>query len=129
MRLKLNTDKIRWLQNYNKKVFLCSTQLSMKFVLLINLKLLIIANYFLLNIAEHEKFLCYFFFNFISLFISRKNCSAELSMKTFYELGTRFIMFELLNEKVNDVLILDITHTLIFGRTVLIYCLYSRKFI
>ena len=36
------------------KLFSCSTQLSMKFVLLINLKLLTIANYFLLNIAEHE---------------------------------------------------------------------------
>ena len=33
-----------------------STQLSMKFVLLINLKLLSIAKSSLLNIAEHEKF-------------------------------------------------------------------------
>ena len=38
------------------KLFLCSTQLSMKFVLLINLKLLTILNSFLLNIAEHENF-------------------------------------------------------------------------
>ena len=38
------------------KLFSCSTQLSMKFVQLINLKLLIIANSFLLNIAEHENF-------------------------------------------------------------------------
>ena len=38
------------------KLFSCSTQLSMKFVLLINLKLLTIANSFLLNIAEHETF-------------------------------------------------------------------------
>ena len=38
------------------KLFSCSTQLSIKFVLLINLKLLIIANSFLLNIAEHEFF-------------------------------------------------------------------------
>ena len=38
------------------KPFSCSTQLSMKFVLLINLNLLIIANSFLLNIAEHENF-------------------------------------------------------------------------
>ena len=37
------------------KLFSCSTQLSMKFALLINLKLLTIANSFLLNIAEHEK--------------------------------------------------------------------------
>ena len=38
------------------KLFSCSTQLSMNFVLLINLKLLIIANSFLLNTAEHENF-------------------------------------------------------------------------
>ena len=38
------------------KHFSCSTQLSMKLVLLINLKLLTIANSFLLNIAEHENF-------------------------------------------------------------------------
>ena len=38
------------------KLFSCSTQLSMKFVLLINLKLLTIANSFLLNIGEHENF-------------------------------------------------------------------------
>ena len=36
------------------KNFSCSTQLSMKLVLLINLKLLTMANSFLLNIAEHE---------------------------------------------------------------------------
>ena len=39
-----------------RKLFPCSTQLSMKFVLLMNLKLLKIANTFLLNIAEHENF-------------------------------------------------------------------------
>ena len=38
------------------KLFSCSTQLSMKLFLLINLKLLTIANSFLLNIAEHENF-------------------------------------------------------------------------
>ena len=38
------------------KLFSCSTQLSMKFVLFINLKLLTVANSFLLNIAEHENF-------------------------------------------------------------------------
>ena len=38
------------------KLLLCSTQLSMKFVLLINLKLLTIANSVLLNISEHENF-------------------------------------------------------------------------
>ena len=41
-----------WPQGY--KLFSCSTQLSMKFFMLINLKLLIIANSFLLNIAEHK---------------------------------------------------------------------------
>ena len=39
-----------------RKLFLCSTQLSMKFVLLINLKLLTTANSVLLIIAEHENF-------------------------------------------------------------------------
>ena len=38
------------------KPFSCSTQLSMKFVLLINIKLLTIANSFLQNNAEHENF-------------------------------------------------------------------------
>ena len=38
------------------KFFSCSTQLSMKFVMLINLKVLTIANSFLLNIAVHEIF-------------------------------------------------------------------------
>ena len=36
------------------KRFSCSTYLSMKFILLINLKLLTIAKSFLLNIAKHE---------------------------------------------------------------------------
>ena len=36
------------------KLFLCSTQLSMTFFMLINLKLLTTANSFLKNIAEHE---------------------------------------------------------------------------
>ena len=38
------------------KLFSCSTQLSMKFVLLINLKILAFVNSFLLNITEHENF-------------------------------------------------------------------------
>ena len=38
------------------KLFSCSTQLSMKFVQLINLNLLIIANPFLLNISDRENF-------------------------------------------------------------------------
>ena len=36
--------------------FSCSTQMSMKFVLLINLTFLTIPNSFLPNIGEHEKF-------------------------------------------------------------------------
>ena len=51
------------------KLFTCSTQLSMKFVLLINLKLLTVSFSFLLNIAEHEKF------------FANKYENAELSMK------------------------------------------------
>ena len=38
------------------KLFSCSAQLSIKFVILINLKLLTILNFFMLNIAEHENF-------------------------------------------------------------------------
>ena len=38
------------------KLFSCSTQLSMKFFMLINLKLQTVPNSFLLNIAEHENF-------------------------------------------------------------------------
>ena len=59
------------------KLFSCSTQLSMKFVMLINLKLLTIANSFLLNIAEHETFFAYKYENTnfvgIFIFISREN--------------------------------------------------------
>ena len=36
------------------KLFSCTTQLSMKFFMLINLQLLTMLNSFLLNIAEHE---------------------------------------------------------------------------
>ena len=38
------------------KLFSYSTQLSMKFVLLLNVQLLTIANSFLLNIVEHVNF-------------------------------------------------------------------------
>ena len=57
------------------KLFSCSTQLRMKFVLLINLKLLKIANSFLLNIAEHEHFSAnkYEAIVGIFIFISREN--------------------------------------------------------
>ena len=39
------------------KLFSCSTQLSMKFFMLINLRSLTIANVCLLNLAEHENVL------------------------------------------------------------------------
>ena len=59
------------------KLFSCSAQLSMKFVLLINLKLLITANSFLLNIAEHEHFFANKYENAnycgIYIFISRED--------------------------------------------------------
>ena len=37
-------------------LFSCSIQLSVKFFMLIKLRLVTIANFFLLNIAKHEKF-------------------------------------------------------------------------
>ena len=49
------------------KLFSCSTQLSIKFFLVINLKLLTIANSFLLNIVEHEIFPAN---KFVGIFIS-----------------------------------------------------------
>ena len=49
------------------KLFSCSTQLSIKFVLLINLKLLIIANSFSLDIAEHEIFSKFLFLLLINM--------------------------------------------------------------
>ena len=52
----------------------------MKFVLLINLKLLTIANSFLLNIAEHENFSVDKYETVFSL-AEKISCSAELSMK------------------------------------------------
>ena len=58
------------------KLFSCSTKLSMKFDLLINLKLLAIANYVLLNIAEYEHFSANKY-----LLAEKISCSAELSMK------------------------------------------------
>ena len=83
------------------KLFSCSTQMSMKIVLLINLKLLTIPNSFLLNIAEHEIFSANKYENannswHFHIYLQRKfhaqlafsyllaekiSCSAELSMK------------------------------------------------
>ena len=55
----------------------------MKFVLLINLRLLTIANSFLLNIAEHENFSAskYENANYSYLLAEKISCLAELSMK------------------------------------------------
>ena len=57
----------------------------MKFVLLINLKLLTIANSFLLNIAEHVNFSANEYENanlaFSYLLIGKISCLSELSMK------------------------------------------------
>ena len=65
------------------KLFSCSTQLSMKFVLLINLRLLIIAIFFLLNIEEHENFSANIYenANYCYLLAEKILCSAELSME------------------------------------------------
>ena len=61
------------------KRFSCSTQLSRKLVLLIiNLKLLTIANSFLLNIAGHDFF---FSVNKYENDNYKISCSAELSLK------------------------------------------------
>ena len=77
----------------------------MNFVLLINLKLLTIANSFLLNIAEHENFSANKYENannsyehekfsankyekaFLYLLAEKISCSADLSIKKFYNLG------------------------------------------
>ena len=71
--------------------FFCSTQLSMKFVLLINLKLLTIANSFLLIIAEHENFSANKYENVgIFIFISRENFMlswVEHEVKSFINSG------------------------------------------
>ena len=68
------------------KLSSCSYQLSMKFFLLINLKLLTTANSFLLNLAEHENFSASKYENalllaFSYLSVEKISCSAELSMK------------------------------------------------
>ena len=72
------------------KHFACSTQLSMKFVLLISLKLLTITFFFLLNIAEHDNFSANEYENtnqlllaFSYLLAERISYSAELSTKMF----------------------------------------------
>ena len=77
------------------KPFSCSTQMSMKFFMLIDLKILTIANPFLLNIAEHEIFSankiwkCQLLLAFSYLLAEKISCLAELSMKKFNNLGAR----------------------------------------
>ena len=73
--------------------FSCSTQLSMNFVLLINLKLLTSANSFLHNMAEHENFsankyendnFCWHF----HIYLQRKfHAQLNWAWKKFYNLG------------------------------------------
>ena len=60
------------------KLFPCSTQLGMKFVMLINLKLLTVVNSFLINIAEHEILSAN---KYAYLLAEKILCSAHLSMK------------------------------------------------
>ena len=74
------------------KLFSCSTQLSMKFFLLINLKSLTIANSFLLTIAEHEIFFdnkyenANYCWNF-HIYLQRKfHALLSLAWKKFYNL-------------------------------------------
>ena len=78
------------------KLISCSTQLGMKYVLLINLRLLTIANSLLLNKAEHEKFSANehenaniaILLEFSCLLAEKILCSAEVSMKKkFYNLA------------------------------------------
>ena len=54
------------------KLFSCSTQLSMKIALSINLKLQTIANSVLLSIAEHEHFSANIYVVGIFIYISRE---------------------------------------------------------
>ena len=74
------------------KTFSCSTQLSIKFVLLINLKILTVANSFLLNSAEHENLFLYIWKRQLLLAFSyslaeKISFSAELSMNFFITSG------------------------------------------
>ena len=63
----------------------------MKFIMLINLKLLTIANSFFLCIAEHENFSANKYKNDIFMFISRENFMLSWleHEKSFYYLGAR----------------------------------------
>ena len=59
----------------------CPTQLSMKFFLLINVKMPTIS---ILGLSEPEKKLFFFIFSYLSTF--KYSCLDELSMKKFYSL-------------------------------------------
>ena len=69
------------------KIFSCSAQLIMKFVLLLNLQLLTIANSSLLNVDEYEHFSsnryekCLLLLAFSHLFAEKISCSGEFRMK------------------------------------------------
>ena len=84
------------------------TQLSIKFVLLINLKLLAIANSFLLNIAEQEHFSANKYENVnIFIFISRENfmLSCVEHEKSFITSGPGF------QKPCNDVCVIYVCKT------------------
>ena len=80
------------------KLVSCSTQLSMKVLLLVNLKFLTIANSFLPNISEHENFSgnkyekCQLLFAFSYLLAEKISCSAELSMKNLITSGPGLLL-------------------------------------
>ena len=71
----------------------------MKFVMLINLKLLTISNSFFLCIAEHENFSANNIKMAFSCLLAEKiSCSAELSMKrVFITSGPEFIKYAIEN--------------------------------
>ena len=78
---KLHSGKNKRLRGY-KTFFSFSTQLSIKFVLLINLKLQTISNSFLLHIAEHEiSLLINMKMAFSYLYAEKISRTAELSIK------------------------------------------------
>ena len=81
------------------KLFSCSSQLSVKFVLLINHKLRATANSVLLNVAEHENFSANKYENAnwvgIFIFISRENfmlSRVDREKVFFFDLGTRIAL-------------------------------------
>ena len=96
------------------KLFSCSSQLNMKFVLLINLKP-VIANSLLLNIAEHEIFSANMKMPTIILLAEKISCSAKFSMKK------RFITSG------PGPLFLLITHVQRYEKMILMACAHSES--